>query len=76
MCAAYVYITANKRSGTLYIGSTTNLIQRIWQHKNKSIDSFTAKYNVDQLVYFEVHANILSTKNPFSPCGRRWPKAG
>ena len=41
----YVYILASKRNGTLYIGVTSNLIQRIWQHKNNQVDGFTKKYN-------------------------------
>ena len=39
--------------GTLYIGSTTDLVGRIWQHKNKAIPGFTSKYNIDKLVYYE-----------------------
>jgi putative endonuclease len=54
----FIYILASKRNGTLYIGSTTNLLQRVWQHKNKSISGFTEKYNVHQLVYYEEHQNI------------------
>jgi putative endonuclease len=50
----FVYILASKRNGTLYIGSTSNLIQRILQHKHKTIKGFTKKYNVTNLVYFEV----------------------
>ena len=48
-----VYITASKKNGTLYVGSTSDLIGRIYQHKNKTFDGFTAKYGVDKLVYFE-----------------------
>ena len=55
---AYVYITANKRNGTLYIGVTSNLIKRIWQHKNKLVDGFTNKYDVSLLVYYEEHNDI------------------
>ena len=51
----FVYITASKRNGTLYVGVTSDLPARAWQHKNKVTDGFTAKYNVDQLVYFEPH---------------------
>ena len=56
----YVYVLANKQNGTLYIGVTSNLVQRIWQHKNKMIGGFTKKYNVTKLVYFEVHADAES----------------
>ena len=48
-----IYILASQRNGTLYIGVTSNLIQRIWQHKKHLVDGFTKKYNVTQLVYFE-----------------------
>ena len=57
--SCYVYILASQRNGALYVGSTTDLIQRIWQHKNKIIKGFTAKYNVSQLVYFEEHQDIF-----------------
>jgi putative endonuclease len=49
----YVYILASKPNGTLYIGVTSDLIRRIYEHKNKIVDGFTSKYNVDRLVYFE-----------------------
>ena len=49
----YVYILSNKKNGVLYIGVTNDLIRRIWQHKKKYFKSFTQKYNVDKLVYFE-----------------------
>lgn len=53
----YVYILASKRNGTLYIGITSDLIKRIWQHKNKTIKGFTNKYDVVMLVYFEEYDN-------------------
>ena len=49
----YVYILASKRNGTLYTGVTTDLIRRVWEHKNKIRQGFTQKYNVTQLVHFE-----------------------
>jgi putative endonuclease len=55
-----VYILASKRNGTLYIGVTSNLIKRIWEHKNALIEGFTKKYRVHQLVYFELHENMPS----------------
>ena len=51
----YVYILASKRNGTLYTGVTSNLIQRVWQHKNDMVKGFTRKYNVKTLVYYEIH---------------------
>jgi putative endonuclease len=53
--AFYVYIVASKRNGTLYIGSTDDLAKRIWEHKDKLRAGFTARYGVDQLVWYEVH---------------------
>ena len=49
----YTYILASKRNGTLYVGITSDLIKRVWQHKEKLADGFTKKYNSNQLVYFE-----------------------
>ena len=51
----YTYILASQRNGTLYIGVTSDLIKRIWEHKNKVVKGFTEKYGVAQLVYYEVH---------------------
>ena len=56
----YVYILASKRNGTLYTGITSNLIQRVWQHKNNIIEGFTKTYNVKTLVFYEVHNNVES----------------
>ena len=55
-----VYILANKRNGTLYVGVTSNLPKRIWEHKNKVVEGFTKKYGVDKLVWFELHESIES----------------
>ena len=49
----YVYILASKRNGTLYIGVTNNLERRLYEHVNKLIPSFTEKYDISKLVYFE-----------------------
>ena len=54
----YVYILFNKKNGTLYVGVTSNLIKRIYEHKNKLADGFTKKYDVDKLGYFEVYDDI------------------
>ena len=53
-----VYITASKKNGTLYIGVTSNLKKRIYEHKEGLIDSFTKKYKIDKLVYFETTNNV------------------
>ncbi len=50
----YIYINSNKRNGTLYVGITSKLLERIQQHKNKGDKkSFTARYNIDKLMYYE-----------------------
>jgi putative endonuclease len=51
-----VYIMANRRNGTLYIGVTSNLPQRTWQHRNGVIPGFTKRYGCKLLVWFEAHA--------------------
>ena len=51
----HVYILASQRNGTLYIGVTSDLIKRIWEHKESLIDGFTKKYHVKNLVYYEQH---------------------
>jgi putative endonuclease len=55
---SYVYILFNKRNGTLYTGVTSDLIKRIWEHKNKVIVGFTKTYNIDKLGYFEIYSDI------------------
>ncbi len=55
-----VYILASRRNGTLYVGVTSNLVQRVWQHKNNLAQGFTEKYGVHTLVWFEPHATMES----------------
>jgi putative endonuclease len=55
-----VYILASKRNGTLYLGVTSNLVQRIWQHKNDFVEGFTKRYDVHTLVWFEPHESMES----------------
>ena len=56
--SGYVYILFNKRNGTLYVGVTSNLLQRVYQHKSKVIGGFTKKYNIDKLGYYEIFDDI------------------
>ena len=56
----YVYMLASKPNGTLYIGVTSDLVKRIWQHKNGYIDGFTKKYKVHDLVRYEQHEDMSS----------------
>jgi putative endonuclease len=55
-----VYILASRYQGVLYTGVTSNLPQRIWQHKQKLVDGFCRQYNVDRLVWYESHADIYA----------------
>ena len=54
----YVYIMSSE-TGTLYTGMTNELQRRVHQHKNKVVDSFTSKYDVNRLVYFETFGDVL-----------------
>jgi len=56
----YVYILASKRNGTLYVGVTSNLEKRIYEHKTKALKGFTDKYEIGHLVWFEKHGTIAS----------------
>jgi putative endonuclease len=55
-----VYILASKRNGTLYVGVTSNLVQRVWQHKGDLVEGFTKEYGVHTLVWFETHETMES----------------
>lgn len=55
---SYVYMLASGLNGTLYLGVTSDLIRRVWQHREGLADGFTKKYSVKQLVWYEVHADI------------------
>ena len=78
MKTAGVYILASKRNGTLYIGVTSNLVQRIYQHKTKLVAGFTQKYNVDKLVYFEVAGDLaaaVAREKQLKKRNRQWKLA-
>lgn len=50
----YVYILASKRNGTLYIGVTSDLVKRVWQHRERFVDGFSKRYSVEILVHYEI----------------------
>ena len=54
----FVYILTNKPRGTLYVGVTSDLVKRIWQHKNNVFEGFSSKYYLHTLVWFEQHASM------------------
>ena len=55
-----VYILASQRNGTLYIGVTSDVRKRVWEHKNNLVEGFTKKYGVYRLVYYEMHPDMVS----------------
>jgi len=71
----YVYILTNKNNEVLYIGVTNNLLQRVYQHKNKLINGFTARYNLNKLVYYEVYQYIrdaIQREKQMKKWNRKW----
>lgn len=69
----YVYILASQRNGTLYTGRTTDLYKRVWQHKEKIVGGFTAKYNVIYLVHFEIFDNYQDAAHR-EKCIKDWKR--
>ena len=70
----YVYILCNKRNGTLYTGVTSDLIRRIYEHKNNLVEGFTQKYNIQGLVWYEIHETAetaISREKQTCPCEGR-----
>ena len=53
-----VYLLASRPNGTIYVGVTSNLIQRVWQHKNDRVEGFTRRYGVHTLVWYEAHGTM------------------
>ncbi len=70
-----IYILASGKKGTLYIGVTSNLVQRVWQHKEGINEGFTNKYAVKQLVYYELHESMesaVSREKQLKKWRRQW----
>ena len=71
----YVYILASKRNGTLYLGVTSDIVNRVWQHKNDLAEGFTRKYGVKKLVYYEIHEdaeNAIKREKQLKKWRRAW----
>jgi len=60
MLGGWVYIMTNRRDGTLYIGVTSNLPRRVWEHHEGLVEGFTKRYGLKRLVYYERHEDIGS----------------
>jgi putative endonuclease len=73
--AYYVYILASKKHGTLYIGVTSDLVRRVYEHKTKAVPGFTTKYGVDKLVLFEMYedaATAIAREKELKKWRRDW----
>ena len=71
----HVYILTNKRNGALYIGVTSNLLERVDQHKRGIYDGFTKKYSINKLVYYETFENIndaIAREKQLKKFNRKW----
>jgi Predicted endonuclease containing a URI domain len=71
----YVYILCSRRNGTLYVGITNDLARRLYEHKNKNFRGFTAKYDVNQLVYAEVYEDVneaICREKRLKKWNRKW----
>jgi putative endonuclease len=76
--AAYVYILASRRNGTLYIGVTNDLVRRVYEHREGGAEGFTRRYAVKMLVYFEEHESIVAAiqrEKTMKHWVRRWKLA-
>ncbi|MBS1229025.1 MAG: Excinuclease subunit domain protein [Proteobacteria bacterium] len=72
---AAVYLLASQRNGTLYIGVTSNLVKRIWEHRNNAVEGFTKRYGVHTLVYYEPHATMeaaITREKQLKKWNRAW----
>jgi len=71
----YVYILCNKRNGTLYTGVTSDLIKRVYEHKNNLVDGFTKKYSVHRLVWYEMYEAVdvaINREKQIKKWKRKW----
>ena len=70
-----VYMMASQRNGTLYIGVTSNLIKRIWEHKTNVVEGFTKKYGVHVLVWYEIYETMdsaIQREKAHKKWSRKW----
>ncbi len=70
-----VYILASRKEGTLYVGVTSNLVKRIYEHKHNVVESFTKEYSVHDLVYYELHESMeeaIKKEKKLKKWNRQW----
>src|SRR5690606_9555764 len=70
---AYIYFMSNRYNKVLYVGITSNLIKRVWEHKNKVVDGFTKRYNLNKLVYYEIYDDNETAINREKQI-KSWPR--
>jgi putative endonuclease len=70
--AYYVYLLASKKHGTLYLGVTKDIVRRGHEHRTKATDSFTARYGVDKLVWFEIYDDAVAAITRLKKWRRDW----
>ncbi len=71
----YVYILSNKRKGTLYKGVTSDLLKRVYEHKNDFVDGFSKRYGIHDLVWYEMHEtaeSAISREKQIKKWNRKW----
>jgi putative endonuclease len=71
----YTYILSNRKNGALYVGVTSDLIKRVWEHKNKVMKGFTCRYNIDKLMYYEIFGdpeNAIKREKRLKCYKRQW----
>jgi putative endonuclease len=71
--SAWVYMMTNRRNGILYLGSTTNMARRAWEHREGAADGFTKKYGLTRLVYVEEHQTLLAARQREMNM-KHWPR--
>jgi putative endonuclease len=68
----YVYLLASKPCGTLYVGMTSDLARRVWEHKNRLVPGFTKRHQVERLVWFETHESAVAALRRLKEWKRDW----
>ena len=74
----YVYILASRRNGTLYVGVTSDLVRRVYEHRTDAVDGFTKRYGVHTLVWFEVADDVraaIQREKTIKKWNRQWKLA-
>ena len=70
-----MYLLASKRNGTLYVGITSDLVKRIWEHKNGVVEGFTKRYGTHKLVWYELHETLhgaIAREKAIKEWQRKW----